>query len=193
MVESKIPPLLSNDSRLTIGRFSYGLPTFRMWHPDERIEIGAFCSIAQDVLILGGGEHRLDWVSTFPFRIAFGDPEAERDGHPASKGPTIIGNDVWIATRATILSGCRIGHGAVVGAGAVVSGVVPPYSIVAGNPARVVRSRFDTPVIESLLQIAWWDWPIERIRDFVPLICAACPEKFIEAAHACATNATASS
>jgi acetyltransferase-like isoleucine patch superfamily enzyme len=181
LLESRIPPLATNDPRITIGRFSYGLPTFRLWQPDERIEIGAFCSMAQEVLILGGGEHRLDWVSTFPFRIAFGDPLAEQDGHPSSKGPTKIGCDVWIATRATILSGSEIGHGSVIGAGAVVSGVIPPYSIVAGNPGRIIRNRFAPDVVSKLLEIAWWDWPIEKIRCHVPLLCAPNPENFIAA------------
>jgi acetyltransferase-like isoleucine patch superfamily enzyme len=183
LIESKIPPLVSGDLRVTIGRFSYGLPTFRLWQPEERIDIGAFCSIAQEVLILGGGDHRMEWPTTFPFRIAFGDPMAERDGHPTSKGPTEIGCDVWIATRAIVLSGSQIGHGCVIGAGAVVSGVIPPYSIVAGNPGRVIRARFTPEIVSALLEIAWWHWPIEKIRDYVPLLCAPNLEAFVAAAR----------
>jgi len=162
--ESRIAPLLSSDPRITVGRFTYGNPTFKVWSEDELVSIGAFCSIAEEVVIFGGGEHRSDWVTTFPLRIAFGDPLAGLDGHPANKGPTRIGNDVWIAYGATILSGVQIGDGAIIGARAVVTRDVPPYGVVAGNPARVVRKRFGDAQIERLLALRWWDWPIEQIH-----------------------------
>ena len=84
----------------------------------------------------------------------------------------IIGNDVWIGDRATILSGVRIGDGAVIGAGSVVTKDVEPYSIVAGNPARPKRTRFDEETIKKLLEIKWWDWPVEKINDNVNVICS---------------------
>lgn len=166
-----IPVLQSQDPRVTVGRFTYGQPQLKLWDASERIVIGAFCSIADEVTILGGGEHKLEWVTTYPLRIALGDALAGRDGHPATKGPTVIGNDVWLGHGATILSGVRIGDGAAVGAGAVVASDVAPYQVVAGNPARVVRSRFPAAQAEALLAIAWWEWPLEKIRDEVGGLC----------------------
>ena len=88
-------------------------------------------------------------------------------GHPASKGDVVIGNDVWIGRKAVILSGVTIGDGAVVGTMAVVTSNVEPYTIVAGNPARPVRKRFDDSTIQNLLQLRWWDWPTEKVKENV--------------------------
>ena len=177
-----IPPLTSSDPRVSVGRYTYGTPQFKVWSEGERIEIGAFCSIADDVLIFGGGEHRLDWVTTYPLRIAFNSPGAGQDGHPHTKGPTVIGNDVWIGHGAMVVSGVRVGDGACIGAGAVVTRDVPPYSVVAGNPAKVVRRRFDEQSIARLLEIQWWRWPVEKIRSFESLLCADDIGAFIAAA-----------
>ena len=177
-----IPALTSDDPRIQIGRFTYGGARFRLWSEDERIEVGAFCSFAEEVSVFGGGEHRTDWVTTYPLRIAFGSPGAGRDGHPHSKGKTVIGNDVWLGHGAMILSGVRVGDGACVGAGAVVSRDVPPYAIVAGNPARIVRMRFDEARVAALLRIAWWDWPIDRIREFESALCDSDVDAFIQSA-----------
>ncbi|CAE6831016.1 CatB-related O-acetyltransferase [Xanthomonas arboricola pv. corylina] len=178
---SRIAPLLSDDSRISVGRFTYGTPSFKVWSKDESISIGAFCSIADGVLIFGGGEHRSDWVTTFPLRIAFGDPLAGHDGHPASKGPTRIGNDVWIGHGATVLSGVTVGDGAIIGAQAVVARDVPPYAVVGGNPAKVVRHRFSPDQIRHLLAIRWWDWPIEEIHARQHLLCHEDIDGFIAA------------
>jgi hypothetical protein len=116
-----------------------------------------------------GGNHRPDWVTTYPFS-AINDrwPEAAAiEGHPSTRGDVTIGNDVWIGQNATILSGVSIGHGACVAASAMVSRNVPPYAIVAENPARVVRKRFSDEQIEQLLAINWWDWSEELIRTHV--------------------------
>jgi chloramphenicol O-acetyltransferase type B len=177
-MQSKIPELIPTDSRVTVGRFTYGSPQLLLWDDSGRIQIGSFCSIAHEVAILGGGEHRTDWITTFPLRIAFDDPLAGKDGIPFSKGETKIGNDVWIGFRATVLSGVTIGDGAVIGAGAVVVADVPPYAIVAGNPARVVRYRFSSSNIEKLLALRWWDWDIDRIKIITPLLCSTNIEKF---------------
>lgn len=179
-MQSKIPELTPTDSRISVGRFTYGSPQFLIWEDSERIQIGAFCSIANEVVIFGGGEHRTDWVTTFPLRIAFGAPLAGKDGHPASKGVTKIGNDVWIGFRAMVLSGVTIGDGAVIGAGAVVGSDVAPYAIVVGNPAKVVRYRFAADDVERLLQLRWWEWDTDKIKANIPILCSAEIQKIIK-------------
>ena len=130
----------------------------------ERLVIGKFCQIADGVtFITASANHRRDGISTYPFAI-FG--EGEREGRPSMPGPgpdTVVGHDVWLGRGAVVLPGARLGDGVIVGAGAVVAGEVPPYSVIAGNPARVLRARFDDRDVEKIRRIAWWDWPIEAI------------------------------
>lgn len=154
--------------QVTVGRFTYGVTpeSCCLWLPTDRIEIGAFCSVALEVRILGGGEHPLDLPSTFPLRGTLMPELANCDCF--AKGPTVIGNDVWIGTRSTVLGGVHIADGAVVGASAVVTRDVDPYTIVTGNPARPVGRRFDDQKIDRLLALRWWDWSEERIRAFEP-------------------------
>jgi acetyltransferase-like isoleucine patch superfamily enzyme len=156
----------------SVGRFSYGAPSVQR-HEGETatVSIGSFVAIARDVVMIPAGNHRVDWVTTFPLRIMLGLEGAGVDGHPASRGDITVGNDVWIGYGATILSGVTIGDGAVVGARAVVARDVRPYAIVVGNPAREVRRRFDDATVERLLTLGWWDWPLEEIRRRVPLLC----------------------
>jgi acetyltransferase-like isoleucine patch superfamily enzyme len=149
--------------------------------PDTRLRIGAYCSIAANVTIVLGGEHRTDWVTTSPLRILNDLPDAWADGHPASKGDIAIGNDVWIGLGSTILSGVTIGDGAVIGAGSVVATDVPAYAVVGGNPARVIRYRFPEEVREALQRIAWWDWPHDRVIASVDLLCSTDVEGFVRA------------
>jgi acetyltransferase-like isoleucine patch superfamily enzyme len=181
-MDCRIPVLAASDRRVSVGRFTYGKPQLNLWNDDDRIEIGAFCSIAAGVTILGGGEHNTDWVTTYPMRIAFGDPGGWHDGHPPA-GSVRIGNDVWIGFGATILSGAVIGDGAVIGARAVVTGDVPPYAVFVGSPARFHRSRFSPVQVRALLGIRWWDWPIETIHAFVPLLSQPDIDAFIQAAR----------
>ena len=158
---------------LVMGRCSYGTPRVRTFVGDSsRVLIGSFVSIADDVEFIPGGNHRVDWISTFPFRWTFRLPGALEDGHPASKGDVVVGNDVWIGAGARILSGVTIGDGAVVGAGAVVAKDVRPYSVVVGNPAREVSRRFSDEQVEALQGIRWWDWPLELILKRVSLLCS---------------------
>jgi acetyltransferase-like isoleucine patch superfamily enzyme len=171
-IQSHIAPLENNDPRITVGRFTYGKPHFAIWSENETISIGAFCSIADGVKIFGGGEHKSDWLTTFPLRIALNLEGAHLDGHPASKGPTRIGHDVWLGADCKILSGVTIGNGAIIGAGAVVANDVEPYAIYVGNPARKVRSRHPPETIALLQSIAWWDWDISIIRQAVSFLCA---------------------
>ncbi len=152
------------DDRVTVGRWTYGLQrkTFRLWRPDERIIIGSFCSFAQEVAVFGGGAH-YESVTTYPLWALMIDPGGAHEPGPAS-APTVIGSDVWVGTRAMILAGVTVGHGAIVGAGAVVTRDVPPYAVVAGCPARVIRTRFPDDIVERLLAVAWWEWDDETIR-----------------------------
>jgi chloramphenicol O-acetyltransferase type B len=167
-----------------IGEHSYsagGLKVFS-WNEGAVLRIGDYCSIAHDVEILLGGEHRHDWVTTFPFNVLW--PSARHlTGHPRSKGDVVIGNDVWIGAGAIIMSGVAIGDGAVVAARAVVTKDVAPYAMVAGNPARAIRKRFDDDTIRRLLRIRWWDWDEERIRRLTPLMLSSELSAFLEEAE----------
>ena len=165
---------------LVMGRYSYGTPLVRTFVGDaSTVYVGSFVSIAADVEFIPGGNHRVDWVSTFPFRWIFRLPGALEDGHPFSKGDIVVGNDVWIGTGAKIMSGVTIGHGAVVGAGAVVTKDVRPYAVVVGNPGREVTRRFSDEQVDALLRLAWWDWPIEIIIKRVDLLCSPNVEELL--------------
>jgi virginiamycin A acetyltransferase len=165
-------------SKYSIGEFSYGEPKILSWGEQETLKIGKFCSIAPDVTILLSGEHRIDWITAFPFSSLFKEFQ-HFSGHPASKGNVTIGNDVWIGTKSLILSGVTIGDGAVIGAGSVVTKNVQPYAIVAGNPAKQIRLRFDQETIDNLLKIRWWDWDLNRIREKMPLLLSENIREFV--------------
>ncbi len=166
---------------LTMGRHSYGKPQVRWYYGDTAsVQIGAFVSIADDVVMTIGGGHPTSWVSTFPFRVVFGQQGAFEDGMPESKGDIVIGNDVWIARGARILSGVRVGDGAVVASYAVVGSDVRPYAIVAGNPAREIRRRFSDEQVERLLRLRWWEWPDDKIRNAILLLSSAAVEEFLQ-------------
>lgn len=158
------------------GRGTYGNPNVLSWGEGAKVEAGNFCSIAAGVTIMVGGDHRPDWVSTFPFTVLWG---CDIPGHPRSKGDVIIGSDVWIAHEAFILSGVKIGHGAVIAARAVVAKDVPPYAIMVGNPARIAKYRFDPETIKKLLEIAWWNWPDNEIAQALPYMMNDDIESFI--------------
>lgn len=147
-----------------IGEWTYGAPSVLSFGEPSTLVIGKFCSIANGVTILLGGEHRTDWVTTYPFSAAFLDAEGFK-GHPRTKGDVIIGSDVWIGQDSFILSGVTVGNGAVIGARSVVSKDVASYSIVTGNPAKIVRYRFPQSTIDILNEIAWWNWPLPRIKE----------------------------
>jgi len=154
-----------SDPRISVGRWTYGLTerTFKLVRPDDRIEIGSFCSFAKEVVILRSSEHVVG-VTTYPLFSLMIDPSAETQESRA-KGPTWIGSDVWVGWGAMILSGVSIGHGGIVGAGAVVASDVPPYAVVVGNPARILRMRYDDHTLARLLATQWWTWDDDVIRE----------------------------
>lgn len=130
----------------------------------DKLIIGNFCQIASGVtFIMNGGSHYLGGLSSFPF-ILFQSCWPEVPFIPNRKQDTIIGNDVWIGYDVTIMPGVTIGDGAIIGSKSVVTKDVLPYEIVGGNPAQVIRKRFDEETIEALLALKWWDWPIDKIR-----------------------------
>lgn len=140
----------------------------------ERLTIGRFCSIACGAKFLfNSANHALDSLSTYPFPIFFEEWGLPVEDIPRAwdhKGDIVVGNDVWIGYEAVVLAGVTIGDGAVVGARAVVTRDVPPYTIVGGVPARAIRRRFPEETVEELLRLKWWDWPPERIAQNIPAI-----------------------
>ena len=155
-------------SPIHIGRFTYGLEhlAIREWGEGAALNIGSFCSISSSVTIFLGGNHRMDWVTTFPFGHIFQEELAGEgvSGHPATNGDVIIGNDVWIGHGVTIMSGVTIGDGAVIAANAHVVKNVMPYEVVGGNPAKKIKNRFTAEIISLLSMLAWWEFPIEEIK-----------------------------
>lgn len=167
---------------VTIGDHSYGYPEI-IWdkHSNAKIQIGKFCSIAQQVHIYNGSNHNTKWISTYPSKIMFDLPGKYHDGHPFTNGDVVIGNDVWIASNVIILSGVTIGDGAVIGAGSVIRGSVAPYSIVTGNPATEVKKRYSHDQIAKLLTIKWWDWELPKIMESFPILNSEKIDEFISA------------
>jgi len=145
----------------------------RTWKNSKGVIVGSFCSIAEDVEVLTGGNHRADWVTTFPFGRLNTDvfPFDDHNAQPLSKGDVVIQDDVWIGHKAMLMSGVTVGYGAVVAAGAVVTKDVPPYAIVGGNPARVIKYRFEPLAIERLLALRWWNLDDKEIAELVPALC----------------------
>lgn len=154
---SKIPP-----RGVTIGRGTYGRPEILTFSDTDTVEIGNFCSIGPHVLIVAGGEHRLGLATTYPIKTYLARDTVDRDA--VAKGGVVVGHDVWLGARTTILSGVTIGNGAVVGAGSLVTKDVPAYAVAVGNPARVLRYRFDEPTRQALDRIQWWTWSDDEIR-----------------------------
>lgn len=130
---------------------------------EDKLIIGKFCQIATGVrFITNGSNHPMNGFSTYPFKV-FGQSWSHVPMDIKNKGDIVIGNDVWIGNSATIMQGVKIGDGAIIGTNALVSKDVEPYAIVGGNPAKVIRKRFDEETIHFLLELAWWNWPIEKI------------------------------
>jgi acetyltransferase-like isoleucine patch superfamily enzyme len=156
-----------------IGTASYGLPIVHDNHEGTSLKIGAYCSIASNVQIFLGGQHRTDWVSNYPFPFFFEMDAQYRKKYESggSRGDVIIGSDVWLCANCIILSGVTIGHGAVIANGAVISRDVAPYAVMAGNPAKQIKWRFDEPTRNALLESAWWNWPEGEINNVLDKLC----------------------
>lgn len=139
----------------------------------DKLIIGKFCAIAKDVkFIMNGANHKISGFSTYPFQI-FGqgwEKVMPRPGELPFKGDTIVSNDVWIGYDSTIMPGVTIGNGAIIASKSVVTKNVPDYCIVGGNPAQVVKYRFDQTTIDQLLKIAWWNWPADKITQHLTSI-----------------------
>ncbi|GAA0386510.1 CatB-related O-acetyltransferase [Streptomyces luteireticuli] len=180
---------LVSDPRIEVGEYTYfddpdGAEEFESRnvlyaYGTERLVIGKYCAIAAGTrFMMPGAAHPTMGVSTFPFTM-FGGAWTGRTldlvTDLPSRGDTVIGNDVWIGYQALIMPGVRIGDGAVIAAGSVVTGDVEPYTIVGGNPARPIRRRFDDADVERLLRAAWWDWPVELVTEHVRTIMAGRP------------------
>lgn len=170
---------------------SYGKGTYYIneiqthsWGEGSKLVVGNFCSIAENVNVYLGGNHRTDWVTTFPFghihQHIFNNFNGV--GHPTSKGDVIIGNDVWIGSNVTIMSGVTIGDGAVIANNSHVVKNVEPYSLVGGNPAKLIKYRFTPEQIEKLLEIKWWYWEDSKINEYTPMLCNPDIDNFIKTA-----------
>lgn len=190
-----MPTLLlqTNNAELTrrtfpqyeIGRGTYHVPNELHvvdYQQGSTLKIGAYCSLAFGVTIVLGGNHRTDWVTTFPFSTLWREA-SHLPRSATTKGDVVIGNDVWIGLKATIHSGVTIGDGAVIAGQSVIVKDVAPYTIVGGNPAREIRKRFDEATINRLQKIQWWSWPEEKIEAMLPLMLSGNIKVFLDAAE----------
>jgi len=153
----------------------------------DRLRIGRFCAIAAGAtFIMNGANHRLDGISTFPFPIFGGAWAAQMPllADTPARGDTVVGHDVWLGWRSVVLPGVTIGNGAIVAACAVVTQDVPPYAVVAGNPARVVKRRFSPDDVARLERAAWWDWPVARLAENLDLVMRGDVDALIRASRA---------
>lgn len=179
----------STNPNIRVGRYSYYSGYYhghsfdecaRYLLPDrddvDRLIVGSFCSIGSGAsfIMAGNQGHRYDWATAFPFFYMQEEPAFAGASDAFQRaGDTVIGSDVWIGSEAMIMPGVQVGHGAVIGSRALVVKDVEPYTIVGGNPAKPIRKRFSEAEIEMLLEMAWWDWPLERIKEAMPLLCSS--------------------
>ncbi len=164
-------------SNISVGRFTYGFEgiSIRQWNEGAALRIGSFCSIASEITIFLGGNHRTDWITTFPFGYVYQDELGgeKKQGLPSTKGDVNIGSDVWIGHGVTILSGITVGDGAVLSANATVVKNVMPYEIVGGNPAKTLKKRFSDEIIDLLLRLKWLDLQLEDIKNIEKILCSS--------------------
>ena len=186
--EIYVKPTIKNPS-IIVGDFTYiadsdfesHVTHFYPWSRDNLI-IGKFCQIAAGVeFVMNDANHKMNAVTTFPFYTLEGwEMKIPDPAEMPFKGNTVIGNDVWIGQNAVILPGVHVGDGAIIGANSVVGSDVAPYTIVIGNPAKVLRKRFDDELIGLLLQFKWWDKSVEEINSLIPILTCSDLEKVRE-------------
>lgn len=165
---STMPKIMFPISKVTVGKGTYGELDIRTFSdPNEAVKIGSFCSIAKDVVFVAGGRHSTDFFSTFPFKAMYNLPVDRKDSF--SKGPIIVEDDVWIGTRAIILDNTLIGKGSIIGAGCIVSKDVPPYSIVVGNPQRIIKARLDPKITKKLYDFDCQKLDVDTIIENIEL------------------------
>lgn len=173
-----------SNAQAWVGRFTYDIANITIRRSKEaKLRIGRFCSISENLTVYLGGNHRTDWVTTYPFGKLYTDIFGQHviEGHPHSKGDVVIGNDVWIGASVTIMSGVTIGDGAVIAAGSHVVSDVEAYAIVGGNPARLIRHRFTENMRQKLVQLKWWELPPEKIVALIPALCDTPDDATIDA------------
>ena len=164
-----------------VGDFSYASnPRIWTWGEGAKLYIGKFCSIGANVQFLLGGEHHTEWMTTYPFNVLLKDEYPSGETCAKTKGDIRIGNDVWIGNDAKILSGVTIGDGAVIASSAVISKDVRPYAIMAGNPAGFIRYRYAAHNLKNWNNLTWWDWPMEKIAEAVPLLMRESVDALVE-------------
>ena len=156
--------------KFNIGEGSYGKVEIVLDYGLSNLSIGKYCSFADNTIIMLDGEHRIDWITTYPFPAI--DEDIDIPGCVANKGDIKIGNDVWVGWGAIILGGVTIGNGVVIGAHSVVTKDIASYSIVAGNPSRHIRFRFNPNEIGYLEEMKWWNWDKEVIKRNMVLLCS---------------------
>lgn len=163
---------------ITVGAYSY-VVDYAYWLPTPRthIMIGNYCSLSRQLSFNVGRNHNFKNVTTYPLYILENSFKPSQENLYKNPHQIIIGHDVWIGHGATIMGGVKIGNGAVIGANAVVAKDIPPYAIVVGNPARVIKYRFDAATIKKFLAVKWWNWSPEKIADNLPLMTDV--EKFL--------------
>jgi lipopolysaccharide transport system ATP-binding protein len=166
-------------SNVHIGEYTYGTPEIFIWTNKYHVYVEKFTSIEPEVKIIVDGNHNTDWISSYPFGELIEDIPRHPD-HPIGKGDIRIGNDVWIGYQTIIMPGIRIGDGAVIGAGSVVTKNVDDYEIVAGNPAKHIRYRFSKEQISALKKIQWWNWSKDEIASHSDLLQSSAIDDFIE-------------
>ena len=163
------------NSIIEAGSYSYGWEAIKVynWSSVGKVVIGKYCSIGSNVEIILGG-HNFNWITTFPLALnsKMEPVSGDSPGHPVYYGPVVIGNDVWIGNGVSIIGGVNIGDGAVIAAHSHIIKDVKPYSIVGGNPARLIGMRFTEEIVEKLLKIEWWNWKTKDVANFSSILCS---------------------